>query len=112
MAMSRSLGGRLLTILAIDGNSARGGFRQAGNQAQDRRLAAARRPDQYQQFFVFNDEAGVIDGADLLASRALEDLGQMLEDNLCHAESVQGLRLKVEAEWRSNRVDGDRDSLA
>ena len=96
--MSRSLGGRPVHDLAVDGDRARGGLLQTGNQAQGGRLAAARRPHQDQQFLVFNDEAEVIHGANTLASRALEDLGQMLEDNLCHAEIVEGQALKVEAE--------------
>jgi hypothetical protein len=42
----------------------------------------------------------VIHGANTLASRAREDLGQTLEDNLCHAEIVEGQGPKVEAESR------------
>ena len=94
------LGRNRIHDLAVDSNSARGGLLQSGNQAQSGRLAAARGPDQHEQFLVFNDQAGVIHGADILASRAREDLGQMLEDDLCHAESVQGQALKVEAESR------------
>ena len=105
------LGRKVVHDLAVDGDGARGGFLQAGDQAQGRRLAAARGPDQHQQFLVFNDEAGVIHGANTLASRALEDLGQMLEDNLCHAEIVEGQARESRGESNSNRVDGARRLL-
>jgi hypothetical protein len=92
------LGRKVIHDLAVDGDGTRGRFLQAGDQAQGRRLAATRRPDQRQKFFVFHDKAGVIHGTNILASRALEDFGQMLEDNLCHAEIVEGHGRKVEAE--------------
>ena len=100
------LGREAVHSLAVDGNGARGRFLQAGDQAQGRRLAATRRPDQRQEFFVFHDKAGVIHRANALASRALEYFGQMLKPNLCHAQSVEGQAVEVEAEPNSNRVDG------
>ena len=82
--------------LAVDGDGARGGFLEAGNQAQGGCFAAAGRPDQHEQFLVFNDEGGVIHGADILASGALEEFGEMVEDNLCHRGIVEWRRREVE----------------
>src|ERR1019366_4025079 len=94
------LGWKAVHDLAIYGNRARSGFLQPGDQAQGGSLAATGRPNQRQEFFVFHEQAEVIHSANALASRALEDLGQTLEDNLCHTEIVEDQMLKVEAESR------------
>ena len=47
-----------------------------------------------------NDEGRVVHGPNRLTRRPFEGLGEMIEDNLCHEESVEAHYLEVEAEWR------------
>ena len=64
------LRGQVVDDLAGEGDGARGGLLQAGDEAQGGGLAAARGADQDEEFLVLNDEAGVVHGAKGLAGRA------------------------------------------
>ena len=102
------LWGEAVDELAADGDGAFGGLLQAGDQAQRGGLAAPGGAYENEEFLVLNGEGGVVHGANGLARRALEELREVLEDNLCHAGSVGGGGRKVEAEGGPNRVDGGR----
>ena len=77
--MSRSFDSTLVDDLAVDRDGAGGDFFQSRQHAQQRRLAAARRPDQHHELAILDVEADAVD--DLGAAEALS---MSLNDYRCH----------------------------
>ena len=68
------LGGPVVDDLAADENVARGDLLEAGDHAQRRRLAAAGRSDQHDEFVIRNVEIDVAHGIDIVET--LDDVTQ------------------------------------
>ena len=64
MATPRSAAAVRTTLCAVDADVARGDFLEARDQAQQRRLAAARRTDEHDELAVGDLEVGVADDVD------------------------------------------------
>jgi hypothetical protein len=69
---------------AVDGNRPFGYLFQASNHTQGRGLAATRRPDQNQKLFVRDNDVGVFNGIKLFATGSSKNLGQILQNHVCH----------------------------
>ena len=61
MAISRSAGGSVVDLAAADGDVAGGDLLQPGDQAQQRRLAAARGTDEDDELAVLHLEVDVVE---------------------------------------------------
>jgi hypothetical protein len=76
--------GEVVDDLAGEGDGARVGLLESADEPQGGGLAATRGADEDEEFPVVYEEGGVVHGAKRLTAGALEGLGEMLEEDLCH----------------------------
>ena len=73
MAMPRLAGGMSMTFVAVDQHAARGRILQPGDDAQQRRLAAAGRADEDDELAVLHLEVDALQHLDLAEGLSLMD---------------------------------------